>query len=242
MGSPPSARHSPRYMAGTRKVHSNRSTARRRYQPGDHLRARTRPPLTAAADRLHSVRASRAKLSAHGIHGQRSAHSAQPRTPSHTRPPSVARPWTRLSSVAVRGNRRLHRPSWRPHAVRYTSVDTATSWSTATQGETRWDREETARTAAYPQLAGRFRRWWQVVDSNHRRRSRRFYSPLAPPESPPADQHLCVSRPDCGPPPSAMRPCAPDFWGRPAHGRGRKRPRTGRVGAVTLTVRPASRL
>ena len=89
MSSPPSARHSPRYTAGTRKVHSNRSTARRRYQPGDHLRARTRPPLTAAADRLHSARASRAKLSAHGIHGQRSAHSAQPRTPSHTRP----RPW-----------------------------------------------------------------------------------------------------------------------------------------------------
>jgi hypothetical protein len=38
------------------------------------------------------------------------------------------------------------------------------------------------------QLAGRFRRvWqvlWQVLGSNQRRLSRRFYSPLAPPESP----------------------------------------------------------
>ena len=32
---------------------------------------------------------------------------------------------------------------------------------------------------AHSQLAGRFRRWWQVVNSNHRRRSRRFCRPLA---------------------------------------------------------------
>ena len=55
-------------------------------------------------------------------------------------------------------NRRLHRPSWRPDAVRYTSVDTATQRSTATQGDTPRDREETARIAAKSQLAGRFRR------------------------------------------------------------------------------------
>ena len=30
------------------------------------------------------------------------------------------------------------------------------------------------------QLAGRFRRWWQVLGSNQRRLSRRFYSPLLP--------------------------------------------------------------
>jgi hypothetical protein len=121
--------------------------------------------------------------------------------------PSVARPWTRLSPVAVRGNRRLHRPSWRPDAVRYTSVDSATQRSTALHDDTRRDQEETARTATYPQLAGRFRRVWQVVDSNHRRRSRRFYSPLASSESYATDLRLCGARWDCGPPPSAMRPC-----------------------------------
>ena len=67
---------------------------------------------------------------------------------------------------------------------------------------------------------------WQVVDSNHRRRSRRFYSPLAPPESPPADQRVRRSRRDCGLPPSAMRPWAPGSGGRTAHGRRRNWPRT----------------
>ena len=37
-------------------------------------------------------------------------------------------------------------------------------------------REETARRAAFPQPAGRFPRWWQVLGSNQRRLSRRFYS------------------------------------------------------------------
>lgn len=39
---------------------------------------------------------------------------------------------------------------------------------------------------------------------------RRFYSPRAPPEPPPADQHGRASRHDPGLPPSAMRPRAPD--------------------------------
>jgi hypothetical protein len=34
--------------------------------------------------------------------------------------------------------------------------------------------KQTARIAENSQLAGHFRRWWQVMDSNHRRRSRRF--------------------------------------------------------------------
>ena len=55
-------------------------------------------------------------------------------------------------------------------------------------------------------------RWWQVLGSNQRRLSRRFYSTLAPPESPPADQRLRGSRRDCGPPPSAMCPCAGSRW------------------------------
>jgi len=49
---------------------------------------------------------------------------------------SAARPWPSVES------RRLHRPSWRPHAVRYTSVDPATQRSIARQGDTPRDREE----------------------------------------------------------------------------------------------------
>src|ERR1017187_7513657 len=86
-------------------------------------------------------------------------------------------------SVAVRGSRRLHRPSWRPDAVRYMSVDTATQRSTALQGDTRWDGEETARIAENPQLSGRFPRVWQVLGSNQRRLSRRFYRPFLPAEA-----------------------------------------------------------
>jgi hypothetical protein len=88
--------------------------------------------------------------------------------------------------------------------------------------------------------------------------SRRFYSPLAPPESPPADLRLRRSRCDSGLPLSAMRPWAPDSsavrahgrrrngprtrTGRTTdeagtgHGRGRKNLRTGPVGAVSLTA------
>src|ERR1017187_4727986 len=62
--------------------------------------------------------------------------------------------------------------------VRYVSVDTATRGSTALQGDTCRDREETARIAENSQLAGRFRRWWQVLGSNQRRLSRRFYRPF----------------------------------------------------------------
>jgi hypothetical protein len=123
---------------------------------------------------------------AQGLPAPARAQASQPTSQDHhkrslhgSRGIPLARPWTRLSSVAVRGNRRLHRPSWRPHAVRYTSVDTATQRSTALRDDTRRDQEETARTATYSQLAGRFRRWWQVMDSNHRRRSRRFYSRLS---------------------------------------------------------------
>ena len=77
---------------------------------------------------------------------------------------------------------------WTPSAIcpwtaqhsgpqRSTAVHSGPQRSTALQDDTWRDEEETARTAANPQLAGRFRRWWQVVDSNHRRRSRRFYRP-----------------------------------------------------------------
>jgi hypothetical protein len=113
-------------------------------------------------------------------------------------------------SVAVRG-----KPTESPAVlttwtlVRYVSVDPATQRSTARQGDTPRDTEETAHVAAYPQPAGRFRRWWQVLGSNQRRRSRRFYSPILLFESYAADLHLCLSRWDLGWPPSAIRPWTP---------------------------------
>jgi hypothetical protein len=64
-------------------------------------------------------------------------------------------------------------------AVRHASVDTATHRLTVTYCDTRRDTKETARLAENSQLAGRFRRWWQVLGSNQRRLSRRFYRPLS---------------------------------------------------------------
>ena len=107
-----------------------------------------------------------------------------PRSAAAVEPPA-GRPGS--PSVAVREKADgAHRPSWRPDAVRYMSVDTATQGPTALQADTRRDKKETARIAENPQLPGRFRRWWQVLGSNQRRLSRRFYSPLlpAPPHGP----------------------------------------------------------
>ena len=70
--------------------------------------------------------------------------------------------------------------SFRPDAVRYMSVTTAMHRPAVTHADTRRDEKETARRAAFPQPAGRFRRWWQVLGSNQRRLSRRFYIPLLP--------------------------------------------------------------
>ena len=66
--------------------------------------------------------------------------------------------------------------SFGPDAVRHMSVTIATPCPTAAHDDTRRDQKETARRAAFPQRAGRFRRWWQVLGSNQRRLSRRFYS------------------------------------------------------------------
>jgi hypothetical protein len=93
--------------------------------------------------------------------------------------------------------------------------------------------------------SGAVSRAWQAMGSNHRRLSRRFYSPNALPERPLADQRGRAPRCDFGLPPSAMRPWAQDSGtvrvtdgGETRHGRGRKNPRTGPVGAATPTVRP----
>ena len=70
-----------------------------------------------------------------------------------------------------------------PDDVRYTSVDTATPRRTVTHSDTRRDKNENSPADAFPQPGGRFRRWWQVLGSNQRRLSRRFYRPLSPAES-----------------------------------------------------------
>jgi hypothetical protein len=57
--------------------------------------------------------------------------------------------------------------------------------------ETRQDKRKTARIAETSQLAGRFRRWWQVLGSNQRRLSRRFYRPL-----PLATRATCLAPPE----------------------------------------------
>jgi hypothetical protein len=87
----------------------------------------------------------------------------------------------RAPSVAVRGKPtvRTDRPGG-PDAVRYASVDTAMHRLTVTYRDTWRDKKETARLAENSQLAGRFCRWWQVLGSNQRRLSRRFYRPLLP--------------------------------------------------------------
>jgi hypothetical protein len=88
-----------------------------------------------------------------------------------------------------------------------------------------------------------------MLGSNQRMLSRRFYSPALLHGVYAADQDIRPWRRDCGLPPSAMRPWAPDSGavratdeGGSGHGRARKRPRTGPVGAVTLTASPAFRI
>ena len=66
--------------------------------------------------------------------------------------------------------------SFRPDAVHHMYAITAPHRPAVTHPDTRRDKKETARRAAFLQLAGRFRRWWQVLGSNQGRRSRRFYS------------------------------------------------------------------
>jgi hypothetical protein len=75
------------------------------------------------------------------------------------------------------GSKRCGEPLARPHSVRHMSVTTATRGLTAAHHETRRDNTEKAREAGNPQITGRFRRWWQVLGSNQRRLSRRFYIP-----------------------------------------------------------------
>jgi hypothetical protein len=168
----------PRGRAARRRPRRNRRPQRPLH------RRQARHPAHAAALHRHSAPAPESPAPGNwpGGRTQGNARSAQPRTSSHTRPPqtlSVARPSPQTLSVAVRAKPTAPTPL-PPHGCRpLLSVDPATQRSTALQGDAPWDREETARIAENSQLAGRFRRWWQVLGSNQRRLSRRFYRPPA---------------------------------------------------------------
>ena len=103
-------------------------------------------------------------------------------------PADLARPWP---SVAADG---YTDRATGLDAVRYASVDTATYRRTVTRLDTRRDKKETARQRENSQQAGRFRSVWQVLGSNQRRLSRRFYRPLSLCTSQSAtDQRICSS-------------------------------------------------
>jgi hypothetical protein len=77
-----------------------------------------------------------------------------------------------------------------PDSVRYMSVTTAMQGPTAAHDDTQRDNIKAAREFGYAQAMGGFRRWWQVLGSNQRRLSRRFYRPL-----PLATRATCLAPP-----------------------------------------------
>jgi len=167
--------------------------------PGHH---RTRP--SPAASPRETGRAAGGRRAMHAqLRRQRQAGTTGLRGPS-----SVARPWSRPPSVAVRAKPTVPRTApWPrfPSAIR--------PWTAQHDDPQRhklahnWPTED-PRQHENSQLAGGFRSVWQVLGSNQRRLSRRFYRPSLLPEPLHADQHGRASRRDSGPPPSAMRPCA----------------------------------
>jgi hypothetical protein len=65
--------------------------------------------------------------------------------------------------------------------VRYLSVTSAMQGLlTAAHHDTQRNSSKAAREPGYAQAMGRFRWWWQVLGSNQRRLSRRFYSEPIP--------------------------------------------------------------
>ena len=153
------------------------------------------PSSAFPADTGHTAPGASNRGSARHQRGRRSTR--KPDLTAHVEPEHAA---GTAPSVAVRKTADgAHRPSWGTDPVRYTSVDTATQRPPARQGDTSRDREKTARIAENSQPAGRFRRWWQVLGSNQRRLSRRFYSPSLLSEVHAADQHIRRSRRDPGP-------------------------------------------
>ena len=113
----------------------------------------------------------------------------------------------------------------RPESVRHMSVTTATQRLTAARHETRRHNNKKARETGKTQLTGCFRRWWQVLGSNQRRLSRRFYRPLDPTGHMPL---TCAFHPETGFAPGPVRHMSVRSPG------GAAKPRTGTDG-----VRPS---
>ena len=67
--------------------------------------------------------------------------------------------------------------SFRLDAVHHMYATTAMHRPAVTHADTHRDKKKTGRLTAFPQPAGRFPRVWQVLGSNQRRLSRRFYRP-----------------------------------------------------------------
>ena len=80
----------------------------------------------------------------------------------------------------VHGSKRLYRTARSARTLSgYMSVITAAHRPAVTHPDTRRDQGENGPPGRVPQLAGRFRWWWQVLGSNQGRRSRRFFRPLS---------------------------------------------------------------
>jgi hypothetical protein len=102
------------------------------------IRARSARPATVTLSRTSSPAISAATLPARTTPGEATGPPGG-HTGMHARLNGSRQAGTRDRrgpSVAVRGSRRLRRPSWRPDAVRYLSVDTATQGPTALQSNT----------------------------------------------------------------------------------------------------------
>jgi len=97
----------------------------------------------------------------HGGQSRCAARIAQHRRPRPRTPPGRAAEWDDNDG----------------HAVRYMSVHSRKQRDSAGPSGTRPPRSRRSERSQNPQATGRFRRWWQVQDSNLGRRSRRFYRP-----------------------------------------------------------------
>ena len=195
------------------------------------------PPTNARATRARSACPATVTLSRTAA--QPSAHRL-PAAPPREKPGGRADTGihARLGAARQAGTRRRRGPSV---AVRQPTTHTAPAplpsamrpWTPQHDGPQRYKVTHSGTEKNGPPsrefpASGPFPQVWQVMGSNHRRLSRRFYRTLAPTESRPADRRGRGSRRVCGPSPSAMRPCDPGQGGRGIHGRGR----TAAAGAV----------
>jgi len=124
-------------------------------------------------DERNRRRALRAAGSYPPLHSAGHARARQAR-PAGRRRSTLGRPPPEPGEASGSVNRSL-----RPDSVRHMSVTTAMQRLTTAHHDTQRDNSKASREPGYAQATGRFRRWWQVLGSNQRRLSRRFYRPLA---------------------------------------------------------------